>query len=333
MKNIFIVGIESIENTYDELSIYMNSIMNGIHEDVQYYILSKTQKESDKDYIFLYKQHKNDFQVIYNYINEKQLDHCYIYIFKTHSFFQTDKYLQLLKEKNCQIINHVYKEKNKNIIENKINKYSNHTICNNKILYQKIKENYTNMMYLPYGIKEKINKELPDELQIDDYYLVYGNNNIELILKEYLKAQTKRKLLILSNLKDDKRFHILDSKYSIKNNNQIVVYDLKDYTLLPMIASKAFAYISGSENKILCPYLLDILAYCKLNILKNTEYNQKIGEDSCIYFNLENNSLSQIIKHVEGFNQSYIEELGNKINQKIKENYTYQDFIEAYMSL
>lgn len=316
MKNVFIVGIDNLDDIYDTTCIYINALLDNV-KDCNYYILNK-EEIIDERYVSVSKQHNNIYRDIYDYVVNNKLDNCYVYVFGNVYLLKFNKYYKLLKGLGCKFINHAFKEK-------KSNNLFDITICNHPSL------NKDEYKYIPYGINSKIN-DIPIELP-KDYYLVYGIENIELIIKEYLKADIDKKLVILSNFKDTQKYYVLDNKYNIIDNENIYIYDLKDYKLLPTIANHAYGFISTNMCNELCPYVLDIVANCKLNILINNQFNQAIGLNSCIYFDDANNSLKDILEHVENFSQSYINELGEEVNHRIQESFKLEEFVSSYQQL
>ena len=204
---------------------------------------------------------------------------------------------------------------------------------NNK--YPKLKDKTT---YIAYGTdninfhdvnEEKILKEY--NLKKQDYVLIIGRfvpeNNYELIINSYLKANIKKDLIIISNISMTNYYETLVSKTNCLTDSRIHFIDgVYDEIKLSVIRKNALAYIHGHSVGGTNPSLLEALNLTNLNILYDVEFNHDVGQDSCLYFKNED-ELINILNNIESYDAN---KLGIECKDIIKNNFTWNIIVKKY---
>ena len=229
-------------------------------------------------------------------------------------------------------------------------KYADFVICDSKNIEKYILDEYSKYnpktTFIPYGAdikKSMLTSESPlvndwfskHKIKPNSYYLVVGRfvpeNNIELIIKEFMKSNTNRDLVLISNFKKNRFFKSLVKKYNFQNDKRIkFVGTVYDEELLKKIRENAYAYIHGHSVGGTNPSLLEALASTKLNLLFDVGFNVEVGSNSCLYFSSCENSLSYLIDRVDGFSSGIIENYGDLSKKVINDKYSRERIIQSY---
>ena len=227
--------------------------------------------------------------------------------------------------------------------EGELVKNSDLAICDSRAIEDYIKSTYdTKTMYISYGadfrgpykgVTEQAYQEwcTANGTEANGYYLIVGRfvpeNNYETIIREFIKSDTKRKLVIISNVENNKFYKRLIE--TIQNDTRIcfagTVYD---QDLLSMIRENAFAYLHGHEVGGTNPSLLEAMATTRLNILLDVPFNKEVGRDGVLYFSKTN--LASIIHLAESMTDEEIEVLSKKAKNVIKEDYNWEKICREY---
>ena len=170
------------------------------------------------------------------------------------------------------------------------------------------------------------------------YYLIVGRfvpeNNYETMIREFMKSHTHKKLVIITNVEQNKFYERLKKKTHFDQDPRIdfvgTVYDAK---LLYLIRKNAFAYLHGHEVGGTNPSLLESLATTDLNLLLDVDFNNSVGLDSAKYFNKQIGNLASLIDQVEQMKPEEFEEKGKKAKQRIQEAYNWPRIIQQYEDL
>lgn len=232
-------------------------------------------------------------------------------------------------------------------------KHADLLICDSVQIESYIKKRYKKFspatLFIPYGADIQ-KSELPTSNGIyfewhnrhliadQGYYLVVGRfvpeNNYELIIREFMASNTKKDLIIISNVEKNKLYRRLLNKTHFDKDKRIkfvgTVYDVE---LLKKIREKAFAYIHGHEVGGTNPSLLEALASTKLNLLLKVPFNVEVAQDSALYFHKQRYSLTSAIEFADKLTESQIEEFEIKSKQRIRSSYKWDDIIANYESL
>ena len=209
-------------------------------------------------------------------------------------------------------------------------------VCDSKNIEKYIQQEYgiKNTTFIAYGAEtepskcneEKYEKWLHEKgLRRGEYYLIVGRfvpeNNYETMIKEYMKSKTKKDFAIITNsnggLMED-----LEKKLGFFKDPRIkFVGTVYDQELLKKIREEAYGYFHGHEVGGTNPNLLEALGSTKLNLLLRVGFNEKVAEDSALYWTKEPGDLAQLINSCEDIDR---EELGRKAKERIKTAYSWE---------
>lgn len=220
-------------------------------------------------------------------------------------------------------------------------------ICDSKNIEKYILEAYPSMAgkttYIAYGAdvadsicsEEKLDEWLNKySLSRENYYLIVGRfvpeNNYETMISEFMNSNTKKPLVIISNVEKNKFYEQLREKTQFDTDERIkFVGTVYDQELLKKIREEAFAYIHGHEVGGTNPSLLEALASTKVNLLLGVGFNREVGEDAALYWEKEECSLSKLIDAIEEKDKK----IQLEAKQRIIEGFTWGAICTSYEEL
>jgi rhamnosyltransferase len=186
-------------------------------------------------------------------------------------------------------------------------------------------------VFIPYGcndclIHEGKWEELKDSygLEKNNYYLVVGRNvpenNHDLIISGFLKSNSGKKLVIVSDKPANK---------PAKDEKIIFTGPIFDNIKLNTLRKYAFAYIHGHSVGGTNPSLLEAIACDNLVIAYDVPFNREVLEKYGLYFRSDE-ELENIIKSLE-LADDPIQTGMLKFYEQIRvEKYNWQRVVEAY---
>lgn len=299
------------------------------------------------------------------YIKQKQIPNATVYVLGTTIGILIGHYKKRLKKLQAKLYVNPdgceWKRKKWNDIirkylkmaERKMVKHADLVICDSIHIQHYIKEEYQkyqpNTTFIAYGSdvqeqKLEIGKETYEnwcqekQVKPNEYYLIVGRfvpeNNYETMLTEFIKVNTKKDLVIVTDVEQNKFYETLKQKTNFEQDKRIkFVGTIYDTNLLTQIRKNAYGYFHGHEVGGTNPSLLEALATTKLNLLLDVGFNQEVAKDSSLYWNKEEGNLSTLISKVENFDQNTIEQYGKKAKQRIKESYNWEKIVQQYEKL
>lgn len=169
-----------------------------------------------------------------------------------------------------------------------------------------------------------------------EYYLVVGRfvpeNNYETMITEFMKSNTKKDFVLITNVEQNKFYDQLKKKTSFDNDSRIkFVGTVYDQELLKKIRENAYGYFHGHEVGGTNPSLLEALATTDLNILLDVGFNREVGEEGALYFTKEDGNLASLIDNE--MDNKAVKELGNKAKERIHNKYSWSKIIDDYEQL
>lgn len=212
------------------------------------------------------------------------------------------------------------------------------SICDSKSIEKYINESYGTKVrrttYIAYGADVERSKCFDDELdnwfsehdvKPYEYYLIVGrfvpDNNYETMISEFIKSNTTKDLVIVTNVEKDKFYEELEEKTHFEEDKRVkFVGTVYESELIKAIREKAFAYLHGHEVGGTNPSLLEALASTDVNLLYDIGFNHEVGEDSALYWSKEDGSLSSLIEKCDMEYSS--EEKRKKMHEKGVERIT-----------
>lgn len=230
-------------------------------------------------------------------------------------------------------------------------KSSNYVVCDSRCIEDYVKEKYKkyniDTTYIAYGAYIKENKELfnktksffaKNKIKEKKYYLFVGRfvpeNNIELIIKEFMKTNINKDLVIVSNVEHNKFYEKLVSETNFLNDKRIkFVGSIYDDEILRQIRYNCIAYIHGHSAGGTNPSLLEALSVTNVNILYDVVYNREVGSNAVLYFNKNENDLKNKLEIVEQMTEDEIKKYGNLAKNRIKNEYTWDIVVKKYKKL
>lgn len=237
------------------------------------------------------------------------------------------------------------------ISERTMIKSSDYVVCDSKAIEDYVKDKYKKYnkqtTFIAYGAYLKDIKDIDKKTKVfmdkydikkREYYLIVGRfvpeNNYELIIKEFIKSNTKKDLVIVSNVEKNKFYEKLKEKTGFEKDKRIkFVGPVYDQEILVRLRKNAKAYIHGHSAGGTNPSLLEALSITDVNILYNAVYNEEVGEDATLYFSKEEGSLCKQIEKIEKFKSKEQSEYGLKAKQRIIDEYTWEIVVKKYKKL
>lgn len=230
-------------------------------------------------------------------------------------------------------------------------KNSQYIICDSKNIEKYIQREYgvgqSQTTFIAYGAdiidttesiddKEKLNEWYKKyTIKSKEYFLIVGRfvpeNNYETMIKEFMKSNTSKDLVIISNVENNEFYKYLENETKFKNDNRIkFVGTVYDQELLKMIRKNAFAYIHGHEVGGTNPSLLEALGSTSLNLLLDVGFNKEVAENGALYWSKDDGALKTLIEKSERLNNEEICEFGEKAKKRIKEEYSWTKICKEY---
>ncbi|HHP5737868.1 beta 1-4 rhamnosyltransferase Cps2T [Bacillus paranthracis] len=232
-------------------------------------------------------------------------------------------------------------------------KHADLLVCDSKGIESYIKTDYK--MYNPkttfiaYGADVTLSSLGDDDVKLNEwykkhdisaneYYLVVGRfvpeNNYELMVREFMKSDSKKDFVIISNVEQNQFYQDLLAKTKFDKDPRVkFVGTVYDQELLKKVRENAFAYFHGHEVGGTNPSLLEALASTKLNMLLDVVFNKEVGEEGAVYFSKKDGSLANLIHEVERYSQEQINKLGSKAKDRIIHEYSWEKIVNDYESL
>lgn len=224
-------------------------------------------------------------------------------------------------------------------------------ICDAKAIERYIKKTYGSRVkrtvYLAYGAD--INEDdKPEKLWMQwckekgigskGYYLIVGrfvpDNNYETVIKEFMKSDSDRDLVIISNIEKNKFYEQLKQNTGFERDPRVkFVGTVYDEQLLSIIRKNAFAYFHGHEVGGTNPSLLEALAVTNLNLVLDVEFGKEVAGDAALYWSKKDGDLQRLIGQAEKLPQEEILSLGRKAKERIRQYYSWEKLVQDYERL
>ncbi len=237
--------------------------------------------------------------------------------------------------------------------EKKMVKHADLVICDSKNIEAYIKKSYAaygpNTRFIAYGSETSPSVLKDDDKKVQDwykdkgtrpgeYYLIVGRfvpeNNYEIMIREFMQSSTKKSLLIITKIDNQKFYQRLLNKTGFDKDKRIkfagTVYDQE---LLKKLRENAFAYIHGHEVGGTNPSLLEALGSTELNLLLDVGFNREVGENSSLYWSKEKGDLSKLIERSESLTNEECHRMGGKAKTRIREAYSWDYIVGSYETL
>jgi glycosyltransferase involved in cell wall biosynthesis len=173
-----------------------------------------------------------------------------------------------------------------------------------------------------------------------EYYLVIGrlipDNNANLIIKGFLKSNSKRKLVIVGDVPYKDSF--ASNLKNLANNRLIFTGYVKDKNMLAELYHNCYVYVHGHEFGGTNPTMIKAMAYGCAILALDTVFNQEMLQNGKlgIFFNKELLSITKMIEYCEK-EDFMIDDLREKsvngITKKYNWDYITNQYIETFNDL
>ena len=223
-------------------------------------------------------------------------------------------------------------------------------ICDSKSIEEYIHEDYRKYnpqtTFIAYGaditpsILKKDDKKVVDwfnkhDVKLNEYFLIVGRfvpeNNYETMIKEFMKSKVNKDLVIITNVEKNAFYNSLKEETHFENDKRIkFVGTVYDAELLKFIRENALGYLHEHSVGGINPSLLEALGSTKINLLYNVGFNKEVGEDSSLYWSLEDGSLANKLNEVEEISTEKEENFGKLAKQQIIDNYSWEKIVNDY---
>lgn len=223
-------------------------------------------------------------------------------------------------------------------------------VCDSKNIEKYIHETYEkynpNTTFIAYGadvVRSSLNENADKvvnwykkhAVEPNNYFLIVGRfvpeNNYETMIKEFMASDVDKDLVIITNVEHNKFYEELKEKTNFETDKRIkFVGTVYDKDLLKYIRENAFGYIHGHSVGGTNPSLLEALADTKLNLLYGVGFNKEVGEDGALYWSKTPGFLKDLLNRVDKLTNKQIENLGNKAQQRVVEEYSWKKIVEEY---
>ena len=287
-------------------------------------------------------------------IKEREIEHPIIYIMTCRIGPLFNYYVRQIKKLGGKVFlnpdGHEWMRAKWSCVVKKYWKYSekkmvlgaDFVVCDSRNIETYIRKKYgiRNTAFIAYGAETGCSRCEDNKYQSwldsnglkrNDYYLIVGRfvpeNNYEIMIREYMKSNTKRHLAIITN--SDKAFlKELEKKLHFSSDMRIkFVGTVYNQELLKKIREEAYGYIHGHEVGGTNPSLLEAVGSTKLNLLLKVCFNEEVAEDSALYWTKKDGDLAQLIDASESIDR---EALGRKGKERIESSYSWKIISDRY---
>lgn len=229
-------------------------------------------------------------------------------------------------------------------------KHADLLICDSKNMEQYIKDTYQKYTpettFIAYGADVK-KSTLSDQdeallkwyakwnLKPQEYYLIVGRfvpeNNYETMIREFMQADTDKKLAIISNVEENPFYQKLKETTGFISDRRIVFCQtVYEEELLKKIRENACGYLHGHEVGGTNPSLLEALASTEVNLLLDVGFNREVGEDAALYWTKETGNLAALIEKTAAFDKEERNAYSRKAKNRILTAYSKEQIAETY---
>lgn len=227
-------------------------------------------------------------------------------------------------------------------------KHADLLVCDSKNIEKYILETYERYnpktTFIAYGADLEKSKLTDKSIELvnwyknkgiskKNYYLVVGRfvpeNNYETMIKEFMKSNTKKDLVLITNVEKNKFYETLKEKTHFEKDNRIkFVGTVYEKELIKKIRENAYGYLHGHSVGGTNPSLIEALATTDLNLLFDVGFNKEVGEDGALYWNKQDGNLAKLIEKSDTLSHEEINNLSKKAKDRIFKEYTWNKIID-----
>ena len=225
---------------------------------------------------------------------------------------------------------------------------SDFVICDSITIKKYIENTYTNKAnqttYIAYGAD--VHRSTCDEIALEQwykkndvqrgqYYLIVGRfvpeNNYETMIREFMRSNTTKKLVIVTNVEKNKFYQELLEQTSFNKDQRIkFVGTVYESELIKKIREEAYAYLHGHEVGGTNPSLLEALASTKINLLLDVGFNKEVAGQNALYWSKKPGDLAALIDRADELPQEEISRLDRGSTEQIVRYFSWEKICADY---
>lgn len=229
-------------------------------------------------------------------------------------------------------------------------KYADLVVCDNRKIEEYIQEEYSvfnpNTTFIAYGTDTTPSNLTQNDSSVknwfrknnvleNNFYLIVGRfvpeNNYETMIREFMRSDTQKDLVIVTNVSKNKFYQHLLQKTGFDKDERIkFVGTVYDQPLLRYIRENAYAYIHGHEVGGTNPSLLEALSSTQLNLLVDVGFNRDVAQNTAIYWTKKSGQLARSINEADHYTDNQLVNNKNESKKIIDSEYTWYKIISQY---
>ena len=171
----------------------------------------------------------------------------------------------------------------------------------------------------------------------NEYYLIVGRfvpeNNYETMIREFMASNTSRDLVIVTNVEQNPFYdHLVKTTGFAEDKRIKFVGTVYDAELIKKIREER-GYIHGHEVGGTNPRLLEDLASTRDNMLLDVGFNREVAEDTALYWDKTQGSLSRLIEQADRLSEQETKLLDINSTQRVARAYSWEHICSAYEAI
>lgn len=212
-------------------------------------------------------------------------------------------------------------------------------VIDSQVLGVYYKENYNvTPSYVPNGIKEIMPLDSINSaralrnysLEPKGYYLLIARlepeNNIDLIIDEFKKSTSNKKLVVVAPLKMTSYVKkLLESK----SERILFIGGIFEPKLQRTLRHNCFAYIHGHEVGGTNPTLVEALSCHNIILALDVPFNREVAGEGAFYFTKDSGNLTNKIELLEKKTPNQLVEVGRKGYERYIAKYSVEGMVDA----
>lgn len=201
------------------------------------------------------------------------------------------------------------------------------------------KENYkVTPTYVPYGTKEIAPLDSSNlkkySLEPKGYYLLIARlepeNNIDLIIDEFKKSTSNKKLVVVAPLK---KTSYVKKLLESKSEKILFIGGIYEPKLQRTLRHNCFAYIHGHEVGGTNPTLVEALSCHNVILALDVPFNREVAGEGAFYFTKEPGNLTTKMELLENKTPDQLLEAGKKGYERYIAKYSVEGMVDASAAL
>ena len=199
--------------------------------------------------------------------------------------------------------------------------------------------------FIPYGSETSESRMRDDDpmflawlnkngVSPHQYDLVVGRfvpeNNYETMIREYMKSESKRKLVLITNENPGLYKELKERLRFDKDPRIVFAGPLYHGECLKKIRENAYLYLHGHSVGGTNPSLLEALGSTELNLLFDVSFNREVAENCALYWTQEPGDLAALLNRAGSMSFEERRAFGKKAKARIEAAYNWETIADAY---